>query len=93
MQLIRVFSLGYSRGQKMRYLVCLLAALYSTAISGNIAEAQKLSPAEQEVVNVSKARMEAAANRDMAAWTRYVAEDCIFTDGGGTDTKAHMLEQ
>jgi ketosteroid isomerase-like protein len=76
----------------MRYLVCLLAALYSTAISGNIAEAQKLSPAEQEVVNVSKARMEAAANRDMVAWTRYVAEDCIFTDGGSISTKAQMLE-
>jgi len=76
----------------MRYLVFLLAALYSTAISGDIAEAQKLSPAEQEVVNVSKARLEAAANRDMAAWTRYVAEDCIFTNGGSISTKAQMLE-
>jgi ketosteroid isomerase-like protein len=77
----------------MRYLVGLLAALCSTAISGNMAEAQKLSPAEQEVVNVSKARMEAAANRDMAAWTRYVGEDCIFsTDGGTIATKAQMLE-
>jgi ketosteroid isomerase-like protein len=75
----------------MRYLVCLLAALCTTAAAYN-AEAQKLSPAEQEVVNVSKARMEAAANRDMAAWTRYVAEDCIFTNGGSISTKAQMLE-
>jgi ketosteroid isomerase-like protein len=76
----------------MRHLAYLLLALCTTAAAGNVAEAQKLSPAEQEVVNVSKARMEAAANRDMAAWTRYVAEDCIFTDGGTIATKAHMLE-
>jgi ketosteroid isomerase-like protein len=75
----------------MRHLACLLFALCTTAAAYN-AEAQKLSPAEQEVVNVSKARIEAAANRDMAAWTRYVAEDCIFTDGGSISTKAQMLE-
>jgi ketosteroid isomerase-like protein len=75
----------------MRHLACLLLALCITAFSGNIAEAQKLSPAEQDVVNANKARMEAAANRDMAAWTRYVAEDCIFADGANISTRAQML--
>jgi ketosteroid isomerase-like protein len=76
----------------MRHLAYLLLALCTTAVGSNVSEAQKLSPAEQEVVNVSKARLEAAANRDMAAWTRYVAEDCIFTEGGTILTKAQMLE-
>ena len=75
----------------MRHLACLLFALCTTAAAYN-AEAQKLSPVEQEVVNVSKARLEAAANRDMTAWTRYVAEDCIFSAGGTISTKAQMLE-
>jgi ketosteroid isomerase-like protein len=62
------------------------------AMWGSATETQKLSLTEQEVVNVNKARMEAAANRDMAAWTRYVAEDCLFsTDGGTVSTKAQML--
>jgi hypothetical protein len=76
----------------MRYLACLLLALCATATLANAAETQKLAPAEQEVVNLHKARMDAAARRDMPAWTLYVAEDCIFSSDGGTVlTKAQML--
>ena len=41
------------------------------------------TPAEQEVLNVSKARMDASNRRDPVAWSRYVAEDCIFSDENG----------
>jgi ketosteroid isomerase-like protein len=76
----------------MRHLACIFLSLCPTAMWGSVTEAQKLSPTEQEVVNVNKARMGTAANRDMAAWTRYVAEDCVFsTDGGTVSTKAQML--
>ena len=76
----------------MRYLGVLLFAL-STALSlAQTSEQQKFSPAEQEVVNVQKARIDAAARRDIEAWSRYVAEDCIFSDDdGGLVTKAQMI--
>jgi hypothetical protein len=53
----------------------------------------KHSPAEQEVINVRLARHEAALRRDLAAWSRYVADDCINSDDDGVlHTKAQMLE-
>lgn len=66
--------------------VCLSASvLYGT-------EQPKLSPAEQEVVNVSLTIRDAALRRDMEAWSRYVSDDCIFsTDDGTLATKAQTM--
>src|SRR5579863_10551646 len=52
----------------------------------------KLSAAEQEVVDVHNARTEASNRRDPVAWSRYVANDCIFSDENGVvHTKADPL--
>jgi hypothetical protein len=76
----------------MRYFICPLVALCIT--TGIRAQEQpKLSPAQQEVLNVRNALRETALRRDMAAWSRYVAEDCIFsTDDGTLTTKAGFIE-
>ncbi len=77
----------------MRYRACLLIAFCATAVISHAANPSKLSSAKQEVVMVSKAWMEAALKRDLATWTRYVAEDCTFsTDEGPLLTQPQMLE-
>lgn len=77
----------------MRYLISLFVAL---CLSGDMLCAEeplKLSPAEQEVVQASKARGEAFNKRDSATWARYVADDCVFSsDDGDLMTKGQMLE-
>lgn len=76
----------------MRHLSALLFALFAAASIAHTSEPQQFSPAEQEVVNVQKARMEAAARRDLEAWSGYVANDCIFSaDDGSLLTKAQMI--
>lgn len=46
------------------------------------------------MVNVSLALREAALKRDMVAWPRYVADDCIFsTDDGAIATKDQAIER
>lgn len=53
----------------------------------------RLSPAEQDVVNVSLRLRDAALKRDVAAFSRYVLDDCIFsTDDGALATKAQTIE-
>jgi ketosteroid isomerase-like protein len=57
------------------------------------ADQPKLSPAQQEVINVHNALRDAARKRDFKAWSPYVAEDCIFsTDDGNINTKAQVIE-
>jgi hypothetical protein len=77
----------------MRSIICLLAALCLSA-SMLCAQAQpKFSPAQQEVLDVRNALRETALRRDMAAWSRHVADDCIFsTDEGDLQTKAQFIE-
>jgi ketosteroid isomerase-like protein len=58
-------------------LLCMLAG------TTHATDQPKLSPAEQEVLNVSKARMDASNRRDPARWSKYVAEDCLFSDENG----------
>jgi ketosteroid isomerase-like protein len=54
----------------------------------------KLAPAQQDVVKVSLAIRDATLRRDMESWTRYVADDCIFsTDDGALATKAQAIER
>ena len=78
----------------MRYFTCLLVALCLSAEHDLGAQDQpKFSPAQQEVLNVRNALRETALRRDMAAWSRYVADDCIFsTDDGALETKAQFIE-
>ena len=53
-----------------RYLTFLLAALCMAATARSLAGQQKFSPAEQEVLNVRAARIEAIERRDLAAWSQ-----------------------
>jgi hypothetical protein len=76
----------------MRHLGALLFALSATTSIAHTSEQQHFSPEEQELVNVQKARMDAAARRDLEVWSGYVAEDCIFSgDDGSLMTKAQMI--
>jgi Domain of unknown function (DUF4440)/Domain of unknown function (DUF3471) len=77
----------------MGYFTCLLVALCIPASMICAQDQPKFSPAQQEVLNVRNALRETALRRDMAAWSRYVAEDCIFsTDDGTLATKAGFIE-
>jgi hypothetical protein len=76
----------------MRYLGVLLSALIAATSFGHTSEQQQFSPAEREVVNVQRARMDAAARRDLETWAGYVAEDCIFSgDDGSLLTRDQMV--
>lgn len=77
----------------MRYFTCLLVALCVSASMIRAQDQPKFSPAQQEVLNVRNALRDTALRRDMAAWSRYVADDCIFsTDDGTLETKAQFVE-
>jgi hypothetical protein len=76
----------------MRSYTCLLALCISVSML-YAQDPPKLSPAQQEVLNVRHALRETALRRDMAAWSRLVADDCIFsTDDGDLHTKAQFIE-
>lgn len=52
----------------------------------------KFSPAQQEVIDAHEARTEASNKRDQVAYSRYVADDCIFsTDDGDAITKVQLM--
>lgn len=56
-------------------------------------DAPKFSPAQLEVLKVRETLRQSALNRDMATWSRYVADDCIFSaDDGTLQTKAQFIE-
>ena len=77
----------------MRFITCLLVGLCLSASMLYATDPPNLSPAQQEVLNVRNALREAALKRDMAAWSRYVADDCIFSDEDGVlVTKAQIIE-
>jgi hypothetical protein len=79
----------------MRYLTCFLVALCIPASMAHALDQPKLSPAQQEVLDAHKARVEAGERRDYATYSRYVAYDCIYSDDDGvldTNPKAHILE-
>lgn len=78
----------------MRCFTCFLVAFCLSATVLYAIDSPKLSPAEQEVVDVRVAWVKAYDNRDFATWSRYVADDCIFSDdNGAVYTKAHVMEQ
>jgi uncharacterized protein DUF4440/uncharacterized protein DUF3471 len=77
----------------MRYFTCLLVVLCLSASMVYAADQTKFSPAQQQVLNVRNALRDTALRRDMTAWSRYVADDCIFsTDDGTLITKAQFME-
>ena len=67
----------------MRYCTYAVVVLCFFARITHAVDQPTPTPAEQEVLNVSKARMDASNRRDPVAWSRYVAEDCIFSDENG----------
>jgi Domain of unknown function (DUF4440)/Domain of unknown function (DUF3471) len=75
-----------------RFTVLFLAfCVFASAL--NAAESPKLSPTELEVLKVRNELRETAFRRDMTAWSRLVAEDCIFsTDDGILITKAQFIK-
>jgi ketosteroid isomerase-like protein len=76
----------------MRHFTCFLAALCLYASALYAKDQPKFSPAQQEVINAHEARTEAGNKRDEEAWSRYVADDCIFsTDDGIVRTKAQLM--
>ncbi len=77
----------------MRYFITLLLGFLLSAAVLSAADSPKLSPAAQEVLKVRNALRETALRRDMAAWSRLVADDCIFsTDDGTLISKAQFIK-
>jgi len=76
----------------MRHLTCLFVAVCLCASMICAQDQPKFSPAEQEVLNAMKVRVEADAKHD-GSWSRYVADDCIFSDDiGRIFTKAQFMD-
>ncbi|MGA2131802.1 MAG: DUF4440 domain-containing protein [Bryobacteraceae bacterium] len=76
----------------MRCLCFLLPAIALYAADVRAADPPKFSPAQQEVLKVRQAIREAGNRRDIAAFSRFIADDCIFSDDDGVlRTKADFL--
>ncbi len=79
----------------MRYFPCLLVALCLSCSMMCAQDQPKFSPAQREVLDAFKARFEAGGKRDYATWSRFVADDCIYSSDDGvlyTDPKAHVMQ-
>src|SRR5271169_6760218 len=76
----------------MRPFTCLLVEFCLSASPLYAQDQPKFSPAQQEVLDARKARVEAGKKRD-GSWSRYVADNCIYSDDDGNlVTKAQLLE-
>jgi hypothetical protein len=76
----------------MRSVIWILIALCVSASMICAQDQPKFSPAQQEVLDARTARVEAVARRD-GSWSRYVADDCIFSDDDGNlTTKAKIID-
>jgi ketosteroid isomerase-like protein len=79
----------------MRSIACLLVALCLSASVLHAQDQPKFSPAQQEVLDAHKARVEASQKRDYATYSRLVADDVINSDDDGIlepSDKAHVME-
>ncbi len=79
----------------MRSIACLLVALCLCASMIRAQDQPKFSPAQQEVLDAHKARVEASQKRDYATYSRLVADDVINSDDDGIlepSDKAHVME-
>jgi hypothetical protein len=80
----------------MRYFTCLLVALCIPAGMIRAQEQPRLSPAQREVLDAHKARVEASQKRDYATYSRLVADDVIYSNDDGVlepNDKAHVMER
>jgi len=92
---VRVVSAAHSQGTNMRYFIYFSVAFCLSARLTSATDQPKLSSAQQKVLDVHKARVEAGEKRDFATFSRLVADDCIYSDDDGvldTNLKAHILE-
>jgi hypothetical protein len=81
-----------TRRQNIHCIACLLVAVCLCANTIRAQEQPKFSPVQQEVINAHEARTEASDKRNLAAYSRYVADDCIFSgDNGSVLTKAQLM--
>ncbi len=79
----------------MRHFICIAVALGISAITLHAQDQSKFSAAQREVLDAHHARIAAGEKRDFATWSRYVADDCIYSDDDGildTNHKAHIME-
>jgi ketosteroid isomerase-like protein len=79
----------------MRYFTCLFVALCIPASMIRAQDQPKFSPTQQEVLNTNNARVAAGERHDFETWSRYVADDCIYSDDDGvvdTNVKAHIKD-
>jgi ketosteroid isomerase-like protein len=79
----------------MRYSTCLLIALSIPASMICAQDQPKFSSAQQEVLDAKTARTEAGERHDFAAWSHFIADDCIYSDDDGiidTNVKAHVMD-
>jgi ketosteroid isomerase-like protein len=83
----------YSGGPKLHYLAVLLIASWISVPGVPAQKPQSFTSAEQEVVNVSIARRDAANARDMKTLGQFISDDCVFSsDDGVVLTKAQYLD-
>ena len=79
----------------MRSITCLFVALCLSASTICAQDQPTFSSAQQEVLDAHNARMEASKKHDFASWSRYVADDCIYSDDDGiidANVKAHVMD-
>jgi ketosteroid isomerase-like protein len=79
----------------MRHFIYIAVVLGLSAITLRAQDQPKFSPAQQEVLDAHKARVQAGEKRDYATYSRLVADDCIYSDDDGildTNPKVHILE-
>jgi hypothetical protein len=75
--------------------MCIAVALGISAIPLRAQDQSKFSSAQREVLDAQNARIAASERRDYVTWSRYVADDCIYSDDDGvldTNPKASILE-
>lgn len=66
--------------------LCLSTGMFKAA------DQPKLSPAQQEVINAHEARTESRNKRDQAVYSRYAADDYIFSgDDGSVLTNIQLM--
>src|SRR5579864_7457168 len=73
-------------------LFCLLASV-NLGWSQGAKIGHKYTPEQLEVIKVSREKADAASQRDFKTWSRYIADDCLFsTDDGELGTKADFIK-
>lgn len=78
----------------MRALLCLFVAASVPVSSAYGAGSSPLTRGEQELVRISKTRLDALSRHDMGTFSRYTADDYYSTDEFGiVQTKGQLIEQ